>query len=74
MFRGAMRKNVQHLEISKDQIIGDDLAMTLPPIGLGAHDGTDLLRSSQRERVQRREKWSCLRMIGITPEERIAPT
>jgi hypothetical protein len=48
--------------------------MTLPPVGLGAHDDADLLRGSQGERVQRREKWSCLRMIGITPEERIAPT
>jgi len=64
---------MQHLEFPQDQIIGNDLAVALPPVALGAHDGAGVLRASKREYLQGIEEWFRLRVIGVTPEERVSP-
>ena len=73
LLAGAVGKNVQYLEFLQDQIVGDDLAVALPPVAFRAHDGASALRGGERECVQRIEKRFRLRIIRVTPEERISP-
>jgi hypothetical protein len=73
LLAGAVGKNVQHLEFLQDQIIGNDLAVALPPVAFRAHDSAGALRGGERECVQGIKKRFRLRIIRVTPEERVSP-
>ena len=57
----------------QDQIVGNDLAVALPPVAFRAHDGARALRGGEGECVQGIEKRFRLRIMRVTPEERVSP-
>ena len=48
--------------------------MALSPVAFRAHDGANALRGGERECVHGIEKWFRLRIIGVTPGERVSPS
>jgi hypothetical protein len=69
----ARPKDVEHLRAVRNQVIGDDAAVTAPPDRLGADDGAYL---GPTEAAQFRhpvpEAWRC-RVVGVVPEARVLP-
>ncbi len=72
-FDHAVGENVLHVDAAREQIVGNDLAMTLPPVGLRAHDRAALPGCGPAKRVERVTKWLGLRIVGIAAHKGVAP-
>jgi hypothetical protein len=58
---------------TRQQVIGDDPAMTTPPHRLGAHDRAPIIARERAQRVQTGAELLCFRVVGVIPERQDAP-
>jgi len=74
MLAGICRAHdVDHLEFSQGQRVGDERAVAAPRHGLRAHDCRRFLPRPVRQLHERRGEISCLHVIRKTSEGRVLP-
>lgn len=69
----APAHDVLHVNVTRNERVGDQHPVALPPDGFGTHDSHVPDSAKHQQLVDRRSKLCCLHVIGVTTESGILP-
>ena len=69
----ALAHDVLHVNVSRNQGVGNQHPVALPPDRFGAHDGNAPVSTKHQQLVDRQSELWRLHVIGVTTEGGILP-